>query len=90
MPSLAPTGQNAALDYETTRDPKAAVVRTTNVSHVQESLTATVLDEALERPTVVCKDCNSPSPIDSLIEVDALHVQCPRCLFVFFLNKSRF
>jgi Zn finger protein HypA/HybF involved in hydrogenase expression len=58
------------------------------VSQLQESLT-NAADEALERPTIVCKDCKSPSPIDSLIEVDALHVQCPQCLFVFFLDTAQ-
>ena len=62
-------------------------MRTTNVSQLQESLT-NAPDKAYERPTVVCRDCKSPSPIDALIEVDALHVQCPSCLFVFFLDRE--
>ncbi len=59
-----------------------------DVAQLQESLT-NAPDEALERQTVVCKDCKSALPVDSLIEVDALHVQCPRCLFVFFLDTDR-
>jgi len=57
------------------------------VSQLQESLT-NAPDKAPERPTVACRDCKSPSPIDTLIEVDALHVQCPFCLFVFFLDRE--
>jgi hypothetical protein len=41
-----------------------------------------------ESTTVVCKDCKTPSPLDALIDVDALHVQCPSCLYVFFLERS--
>lgn len=59
-----------------------------NVAQLQESRT-NAPHEAPERQTVVCKDCKSASPIDSFIEVDALHVQCPRCLFVFFLDTDR-
>jgi hypothetical protein len=55
------------------------------VSQLQELLT-NAPDKAPKRPTVVCRDCKSVSPIDTLIEVDALHVQCPLCLFVFFLD----
>jgi hypothetical protein len=62
-------------------------MRTTNVSQLEES--PTNADEAPEPPTVVCRDCKSPSPIGSLIEVDAVHVQCPVCLFVFFCDTER-
>ena len=41
---------------------------------------------AVEVPTIVCNDCRAPMPVDSLIRVDPLHVQCPRCLYVFFLD----
>jgi rubredoxin len=34
----------------------------------------------------VCRDCKSASPVKSLIPVDALHMQCPICLYVFFLE----
>jgi hypothetical protein len=70
------------------KNPKAAVMRTTYVSQIEESLT-NAPDEASERPTVVCRDCRSPSSIDSLIDVDALHVQCPVCLYVFFLDTGK-
>ncbi len=62
-------------------------MRTTNVSQLEES--PTKANEAPKLPTVVCRDCKSPSPIGSLIEVDALHVQCPVCLFVFFCDTER-
>jgi hypothetical protein len=45
------------------------------------------LHEAAHAPTVVCRDCKSPSLIESLIPVDALHVQCPLCLYVFFNGR---
>jgi hypothetical protein len=69
-------------------NPKVGLVRTTYVSQLQESLTKAP-HAAHERPTVVCRDCKSPSPVDSLIEVAALHVQCPVCLYVFFLDTER-
>ncbi len=62
-------------------------MRTTNVSQLEES--PTNAEETLEVASVVCPDCRSRSPIDSLIEVDALHVQCPLCLFVFFWDTER-
>jgi hypothetical protein len=46
-------------------------------------------DEALELPSVFCPDCRSLSLTNLLIEVDALHVQCPLCLFVFFWDTER-
>jgi hypothetical protein len=39
-------------------------------------------------PTIICNDCKAPSPVASLIPVDALHVQCPLCLYVFFKDGS--
>ena len=60
---------------------------TTNVSHFQE-LPAAEFNRAAEAPAVVCKDCKSPLALDLLIPVDALHVQCPHCLFVFFLEPG--
>ena len=30
-----------------------------------------------------------PSPVESLITVDALHVQCPLCLYVFFMDERK-
>lgn len=80
-------GQKAVPVYEALRHPKAVGMRTTYVSRLQESPTKSS-DEAPERPIVVCRDCRSPSPIEALIEVDTLHVQCPLCLFVFFLNRE--
>jgi hypothetical protein len=61
-------------------------MRTTYVQ-LQES--STHAKKASKLPTVVCRDCKSPSPIDALIEVDALHVQCPHCLFIFFWDTER-
>ena len=37
---------------------------------------------------MVCKDCKSPSPVEAFIPVDALHMQCPMCLYVFFTDIS--
>ena len=58
------------------------------MSQIEESLT-NAPDESPERPTVVCRDCRSASPFDELIEVDAVHVQCPLCLYVFFLERGK-
>jgi len=62
-------------------------MRTTNVSQLEES--PTNAHEALQPPSLVCPDCRSSSPIGSLIEVNALHMQCPLCLFVFFWDTER-
>jgi hypothetical protein len=62
-------------------------MRTTNVSQLEEPQTDA--NEAPEFAAVICPDCKSPSPIGSLIEVNALHVQCPVCLFVFFWDTAR-
>jgi hypothetical protein len=43
-------------------------------------------NEVAEEPIVFCKDCKAPSPVESLIPVDALHMQCPQCLYVFFVD----
>jgi hypothetical protein len=37
---------------------------------------------------LICRDCRSRFPIKSFIPVDPLHVQCPFCLYVFFLETS--
>ncbi len=39
---------------------------------------------------VVCRECKTQSAFDMLIDVDPIHVQCPSCLFVFFLDKKLF
>ena len=54
---------------------------------VQESL-SNDRNDAAEAPNVLCKDCKAPSPVEALIPVDALHVQCPLCLYVFFMNEA--
>lgn len=61
--------------------------RTTSVPPNQESLSHGRNEEA-EAPTVLCKDCRSASPAESLVTVDALHVQCPLCLYVFFMDEA--
>jgi hypothetical protein len=60
--------------------------RTTSVPPTQETLSNSRNDEA-EASTVLCKDCRIASPVESLIAVDALHVQCPLCLYVFFMDE---
>jgi hypothetical protein len=57
------------------------------MAQIQETLTSD-RNFADEAPTVVCNDCHAATPADSLIRVDPLHVQCPRCLYVFFLDVS--
>jgi hypothetical protein len=62
----------------------AALVRTTNVESLSKQS-----DEATDAPDathVVCRDCRSQFPVKSFIPVDPLHVQCPFCLYVFFLE----
>jgi hypothetical protein len=59
--------------------------RTTSVPPNQESLSHGRNEEA---PTVLCKDCRSASPAESFVSVDALHVQCPLCLYVFFMDEA--
>jgi hypothetical protein len=62
--------------------------RTTSVPPTQESLSHG-RNEEVEAPTVLCKDCKYASPVESLITVDALHVQCPVCLYVFFMDEAQ-
>lgn len=64
------------------------MVRTTFVPTTQESLSNSRNDEA-EDFTVLCKDCKNASAVESLIVVDALHVQCPLCLYVFYLDEAQ-
>ncbi len=54
----------------------------------QETLSNRRDDEA-EASTVLCKDCRIASPVESLVSVDALHVQCPLCLYVFFMDGAQ-
>jgi hypothetical protein len=73
---------------ETSRRKNAgAAMRTTDVSHFRE-LPAAEPNRAAVASAVVCKDCRAPLPLDLLVPVDALHVQCPHCLFVFFLEPG--
>jgi hypothetical protein len=64
------------------------LVRTTFVTPTQEYSPNSRDDEA-EASTVLCKDCKVASPVESLVTVDALHVQCPRCLYVFFMDEAQ-
>jgi len=66
---------------------KGALLRKLYVPYAMVPTTETQNAPA-EPPAVVCKDCNASSTIESLISVDPLHVQCPHCLFVFFLESS--
>ncbi len=45
-------------------------------------------DEVTDAGHVVCRDCRSRFPVKSFIPVDPLHVQCPFCLYVFFMETS--
>jgi hypothetical protein len=45
--------------------------------------------EGAEGSTVLCNDCKIASPVDSLVTVDTLHVQCPQCLYVFFMDEAQ-
>ena len=57
------------------------------MAQIQEAL-ASDRNLAAKAPTIVCDDCRAATPPDLLIRVDPLHVQCPRCLYVFFLDVS--
>ncbi len=67
---------------------KSELVRTTFVPRTQESLSDGRSEEG-ETSTVLCKDCQYASPVESFITVDSLHVQCPLCLYVFFMNEAQ-
>ena len=67
---------------------KSTSARTTFVPPAQECLSQGRDGEA-EVSSVLCKDCRYESPVGSLITVDALHVQCPQCLYVFFLDEAQ-
>jgi hypothetical protein len=67
---------------------RSELVRTTSVPPTQESLSNGRNDDA-EASTVLCKDCTIASPVESLVTVDALHVQCPLCLYVFFMDEPQ-
>jgi hypothetical protein len=45
-------------------------------------------EDAGEPSMFICRDCKSASPVRSLITVDPLHMQCPLCLYVFFLRNG--
>jgi hypothetical protein len=66
---------------------KSRLARTTFVPPTQES--HSYGREEAEASTVLCKDCKYVSPVESLITVDALHVQCPLCLYVFFMDEAQ-
>jgi hypothetical protein len=67
---------------------KSQLVRTTFVPSSQESRSNGRNDEA-EASTVLCRDCKVASLVESLVIVDALHVQCPLCLYVFFMEEAQ-
>jgi hypothetical protein len=67
---------------------RSRLARTTFVPPTQEFLSSAPYEEA-EASTVLCKDCKFPSTVESLVSVDALHVQCPRCLYVFFMDEAQ-
>lgn len=71
-----------------TKIQRSRLVRTTFVPPTQESLSHDPNEEA-EASTVLCKDCKYVSPVESFIAVDALHVQCPVCLYVFFMDEAQ-
>jgi hypothetical protein len=57
------------------------------MTQIQESLEDDRA-EAADVPTIICNDCKASLPVASLIPVDALHVQCPLCLYIFFKDAS--
>lgn len=65
------------------------LVRTTYVAQIQEFLNLMDDRNDLAEATIVCRDCKSASPVESLILVDTLHVQCPLCLYVFMDPSAR-
>jgi hypothetical protein len=67
---------------------KCKLARTTFVPTTDKVLSDTREGEA-ENSTVLCKDCKMASPIESLVTVDALHMQCPLCLYVFFMEEAQ-
>jgi hypothetical protein len=67
---------------------KYKLARTTSVPATDKVLSDTREGEA-ENSTVICKDCKMASPIESLVTVDALHMQCPLCLYVFFMEEAQ-
>jgi hypothetical protein len=62
-------------------------IRTTFVTPTQEYFSNS-RDEAEISP-VLCNDCKVATPVESLVTVDTLHVQCPRCLYVFFMDEAQ-
>jgi uncharacterized CHY-type Zn-finger protein len=67
---------------------KSRPVRTTFVTPTQEYFSNSREKEA-EASAVLCKDCKAAMTVESLITVDALHVQCPQCLYVFFMDEAQ-
>jgi hypothetical protein len=59
------------------------LMRTFHVQQIQESQTHSPTT-GRGASTVVCGDCKEASRVESLVPVDALHVQCPLCLYIFF------
>jgi hypothetical protein len=64
------------------------LVRTTFVIPNQEYFSNSRAVDG-EASTVLCKDCKIATPVESLVTVDTLHVQCPRCLYVFFMDEAQ-
>jgi hypothetical protein len=67
---------------------KPRLARTTFVHPTQKDFSHRDNEEA-EASTVLCKDCKQVSAAESFITVDDLHVQCPLCLYVFFMDAAQ-
>jgi hypothetical protein len=71
---------------------RSRLARTTFVAPTEESPEESLSHDRsgeAEASTVLCKDCKYVSPVESFIAVDALHVQCPICLYVFFMDEAQ-
>ena len=66
-------------------NPSVTATRSSYVLQLKDSPADGRID-ASQVPTIVCRDCKSAVTVASLIAVDALHVQCPLCLYVFFME----
>lgn len=67
---------------------KSKLTRTTFVHPTQKDFSHRGNEEA-EASTVLCNDCKHVSTAESFITVDDLHVQCPLCLYVFFMSEAQ-
>jgi hypothetical protein len=67
---------------------KSRSARTTFVDPKQKNFSHRGNEEA-EASTVLCNDCKRVSAAESFITVDDLHMQCPLCLYVFFMDAAQ-